>query len=171
MIPLGPDMRVPETLTMTRKNKQKKLRPKTREKKWKKQEKTTRGKENKRKMYLKLGTCWIAYTYNVALDIKALSTQIWIFLKLHIFFSQNGLPSTLNQWIRSFICGLFMFKNMWFQTISRLCGWADRGHKLVPEGPEGLGNCSFDLLAELCSDISSTKRHLSLTFKKSTRNK
>ena len=39
----------------------------------------------------------------------------------------------------------------------------DRGHKLVPEG---LGNCSFDLLAELCSDKSAAKRNLSLTFKK-----
>ena len=36
--------------------------------------------------------------------------------------------------------------------------------------PEELGNCSFDLLAELCSDISSTKRDRSLTFKKSNRN-
>ena len=32
--------------------------------------------------------------------------------------------------------------------------------------PEGLGNCSFDLPAELCSDESATKRNLSLTFKK-----
>ena len=39
----------------------------------------------------------------------------------------------------------------------------DRGYKLVPEG---LGNCSFDLPAELCSDKSETKRNLSLTFKK-----
>ena len=39
----------------------------------------------------------------------------------------------------------------------------DRGYKLVPEG---LGNCSFDVLAELCSDKSATKRNLSLTFKK-----
>ena len=38
----------------------------------------------------------------------------------------------------------------------------DRGYKLVPEG---LGNCSFDLPAELCSDKSATKRNLSLTFK------
>ena len=37
-------------------------------------------------MYLKLITCWISYMYNVALNIKTLSTQIWIFLKLHIFF-------------------------------------------------------------------------------------
>ena len=37
----------------------------------------------------------------------------------------------------------------------------DWSHKLVPEGH---GNCSFDLLAELCSDISSTKRDLSLTY-------
>ena len=41
----------------------------------------------------------------------------------------------------------------------------DWSHKLVPEG---LGNCSFDLLSEVCSDISSTKRDLLLTFKKST---
>ena len=39
----------------------------------------------------------------------------------------------------------------------------DRGYKLVPEG---LGNCSFDLPAELCSDKSATKRNLTLTFKK-----
>ena len=38
----------------------------------------------------------------------------------------------------------------------------DGGYKLVPEG---LGNCSFDLLAELCCDKSVTKRNLSLTFK------
>ena len=67
-------------------------------------------------MYLELVTCWIAYTrppgsarvqpYNVALNIKTLSTQIWIFLKLHIFFltkwpSPNTKPvNTLTQ-----ICG------------------------------------------------------------------
>ena len=39
----------------------------------------------------------------------------------------------------------------------------DRGYKLVPEG---LGNCSFDMPAELCSDESAAKRNLSLTFKK-----
>ena len=39
----------------------------------------------------------------------------------------------------------------------------DRGYKLVPEG---LGNCSFDMPAELCSDKSAAKRNLSLTFKK-----
>ena len=38
----------------------------------------------------------------------------------------------------------------------------DRGYKLVPEG---LGNCSFDLPAELSFDKSATKRNLSLTFK------
>ena len=43
----------------------------------------------------------------------------------------------------------------------------DRGYKLVPEG---LGNCSFDLPAELCSDKSETKRNLSLTFKKKAMN-
>ena len=37
----------------------------------------------------------------------------------------------------------------------------DRGYKLVPEG---LGNCSFDMPAELCSDKSAAKRNLS--FKK-----
>ena len=39
----------------------------------------------------------------------------------------------------------------------------DRGYKLVPEG---LGNCSFDLPAKLCSDKSAAKRKHSLTFKK-----
>ena len=39
----------------------------------------------------------------------------------------------------------------------------DRGYKLVPEG---LGNCSFDMPAELCSDESAAKRNHSLTFKK-----
>ena len=43
----------------------------------------------------------------------------------------------------------------------------DRAYKLVPEG---LGNCSFDLPAELCSDKSETKRNLSLTFKKKAMN-
>ena len=139
-------------------NEQKKLKPKTRR------------RENEQKIYL-IVTCWIPYMYNVALNIKAPSTHIWIFMRLHIFFITKW-PSltTLNQWIHSFIYGLFMLKNMWFQTISRLCGWADRGYKLLPEGPEGLCNCSFDLLAELCCDVSSTKRHLSLTIKKSTRN-
>ena len=35
--------------------------------------------------------------------------------------------------------------------------------------PEGLGNCSFDLLVELCFEKPATKRDLSLTFKKPTR--
>ena len=102
-------MRVPKTLSMTGKNKQKKLKPKKseRNKKTRNTRKTTRGRENERKMYLKLVTCWIAYTYNVALNIKTLSTQIWIFPKLHIFFitrwpSPNTKPvNTLIQ-----ICGL-----------------------------------------------------------------
>ena len=105
-------MRVPKTLSMTGKNKQKKLKPKKRQKsernkKTRNKRKTTRGRENERKMYLKLVTCWIAYTYNVALNIKTLSTQIWIFPKLHIFFitrwpSPNTKPvNTLIQ-----ICGL-----------------------------------------------------------------
>ena len=84
-------MRVPKTLTMTRKYKQNKLKPKTREKrkrdkKTRNKRKRTRGRENEWKMYLKLITCWIAYMYNVVLKIKTLSTQIWIFLKLQIFF-------------------------------------------------------------------------------------
>ena len=119
-------------------------------------------------MYLKLVTCWIAYMYNVALNIKTVSTQIWIFLKLQIFFftkrpSLNTKP--VNPLIQSaaLIHGRkkkYVFsKNIWIRV--------DWSHKLVPEG---LGNCSFDLLAELCSDIFSTKRHLSVTFKKSTRN-
>ena len=29
---------------------------------------------------------WIAYMYNAALNIKAPSTRIWVFLKLDIFF-------------------------------------------------------------------------------------
>ena len=70
-------MRVLKTLAMTRKNK--KLNPKTREKrernkKTRNKRKTTRGRGNERKMYLKLVTCWIAYMYNVALNIKTLST-------------------------------------------------------------------------------------------------
>ena len=44
-------------------------------------------------------------------------------------------------------------KNTWIHV--------DGGYKLVPEG---LGNCSFDLPAELCFDKSATKRNLSLTF-------
>ena len=72
-------MRVPKTFTMTRKYKQTKLKPTTREKrernkKTRNKRKTTRGSENERKMYLKLVTCWIAYMYNVALNIKTLST-------------------------------------------------------------------------------------------------
>ena len=67
-------MRVPKTLTMTRKYKQNQLKPKTREKrkrdkKTRNKRKTTRGRENERKMYLKLITCWIAYMYNVTLNI------------------------------------------------------------------------------------------------------
>ena len=104
--------------------------------------------------------------YNVALNIKTLSTQIWIFLKLHIFFitkrpSLNTKP--VNVLIQSaaliHVKKNVISKNVWIRV--------DWSHKLVPEG---LGNCSFDLPAELCSDISSTKRHLSLTIKKSTRN-
>ena len=164
-------MRVPKTLTMTRKNKQTKLKPKTREerernKKTRKRRKTTRRRGNERKMYLKLVTSWIPYMYNVTSNIKARSTGIWIFLKLNIFFitkrpSLNTKP--VNLLIQSAalidVKKYLVSKNMW------IC--VDWSHKLVPEG---LGNCSFDLLSELCSDISSTKRHLSLTFKKSTRN-
>ena len=100
--------------------------------------------------------------YNVALNIKAPSTQIWIFLKLNIFFiikqpSLNTKPvnSLSVPWpnhVKNVVS-----KNIWIRV--------DWSHKLVPEG---LGNCSFDLLAEVCSDISSTKRDLSLTVKKST---
>ena len=76
---------------MTRKYQQTKLKPKTREKrernkKTRNKRKRTRRRGNERKMYLKLVTCWIAYMYNVALNIKARSTGIWIFLKLNIFF-------------------------------------------------------------------------------------
>ena len=45
---------------MTRKNKQKNYNQQ-RERKEKKQEKTTRGRKNERKMYLKLVTCWIVH--------------------------------------------------------------------------------------------------------------
>ena len=103
--------------------------------------------------------------YNVALNIKAPSTQIWIFLKLNIFFiikqpSLNTKPVNplSHPWLIH-VKKYVVSKNIWIRV--------DWSHKLVPEG---LGNCSFDLLAELCSDISSTKRDLSLTFKKSTRN-
>ena len=104
--------------------------------------------------------------YNVALNIKALSTRIWIlFLKLNIFFIKkrpslntkpvNPLSHPQPIHVKKYVAS----KNIWIRV--------DWSHKLVPEG---LGNCSFDLLAEVCSDISSTKRDLSLTFKKSTRN-
>ena len=43
-------------------------------------------------MYLKLVTYWIAYMYNVALNVKARSTGIWIFLKLNIFFLTKWPP-------------------------------------------------------------------------------
>ena len=139
---------------------------KRKKKKTRNKRKATGGTENEWKMYLKLITCWISYMYNVALNIKTLSTQIWIFLKLHIFFitkqpSLNTKP--VNELIQSPVL-IHVKKNVISKNISIPVNWS---HKLVPEG---LGNCSFDLLAELCSDISSTKRHLSLTFKKSTRN-
>ena len=101
--------------------------------------------------------------YNVALNIKAPSTRMWIFLKLNIFFitkrpSLNTKPVNplCHPW-PIHIKNCVVSKNIWIRV--------DWSHKLVPEG---LGNCSFDLLAEVCSDISSTKRDLSLTFKKST---
>ena len=103
--------------------------------------------------------------YNVALNINAPSTRIWIFLKLNIFFitkqpSLNTQPvNPLSHPWPIHVKKYVVSKNIWIRV--------DWSHKLVPEG---LGNCSFDLLAELCSDISSTKRDLSLTFKKSTRN-
>ena len=81
-----------------KKNKQtKNLKPKTRKKKRKeqenkKQEKKTRRRENERKMYLEPVTCWIAYMHNVALNIKAPSTRIQIFLKPHIFFITKQPP-------------------------------------------------------------------------------
>ena len=102
--------------------------------------------------------------YNVALNIKAPSTRISIFLKLNIFFitkwpsvnikSVNPLSHPWPIHVKKYVVS----KNIWIRV--------DWSHKLVPEG---LGNCSFDLLAEVCSDISSTKRDLLLTFKKSTR--
>ena len=105
------------------------------------------------------------YMHNVALNIKAPSIRIWIFLKLNIFFittrpSVNIKP--VNQLSRPWpihVKKYVVSKNIWIRV--------DWSHKLVPEG---LGNCSFDLLAEVCSDISLTKRDLLLTFKKSTRN-
>ena len=67
-------MRVPKTFILKKKHKRtKKIKPKT------------RGRENEQKIYL-IVTCWIAYMYNVALNIKAPSTHIWIFMRLHIFF-------------------------------------------------------------------------------------
>ena len=105
------------------------------------------------------------YNVHVALNIKAPSTRIWIFLKLNIFFitkqpSLNTKPvNTLSHPWPIHVKKYVVSKNIWIRV--------DWSHKLVPEG---LGNCSFDLLAEVCSDISSTKRDLSLTFKKSTRN-
>ena len=98
--------------------------------------------------------------YNVVLNIKAPSARIWIFLKLNIFFitkrpSLNTKPLNpiSHPWpihVKIYVVS----KNMWIRV--------DWSHKLVPEG--------LDLLAELCSDISSTKRDLLLTFRKSTRN-
>ena len=76
-------MRVPKTFTMIKNktNKQTNKKPKTKDKKKKrkkqenkKQEKKTRRRENERKMYFEPVTCWIAYMYNVALNIKAPST-------------------------------------------------------------------------------------------------
>ena len=100
------------------------------------------------------------YMYNATLNIKALSTRIWIFLKLNIFFitkrpslNTKQLKPLSHQWpihVKKYVVS----KNIWIRV--------DWSHKLVPGG--------LDLLAELCSDISSTKRELLLTFKKSTRN-
>ena len=75
-------MRVPKTFTMIKNktNKQtKNLKPKTRKKrernkKTRNKRKKTRRRENERKMYFEPVTCWIAYMYNVALNIKAPST-------------------------------------------------------------------------------------------------
>ena len=118
-------------------------------------------------LLLKLITCWISYMYTVGSNIKTMSTQIWIFLTKHIFFitkqpSLNTKP--VNPLIQS-VALIYVKKNVISKNIWIRVDWS---HKLVPEG---LGNCSFDLLAELCSDISSTKRHLTLRFKKSTKNK
>ena len=116
-------------------------------------------------MYLKLLTCWIAHMYNVALNIKARSTGIWIFLKLNIFFITKR-PSVNIKPVNPLIHRQpIKVKKYVVSNISRFVWTWD--HQSVPEG---LGNCSFDLLTELCSDKSSTKRDLSLTFKKSTRN-
>ena len=104
--------------------------------------------------------------YNKALNIKAPSTRIWIFLKLNTFFitkrpSLNTKPMNplSHPWpihVKKYVVS----KHIWIRV--------DWSHK--NKVPEGLGNCSFDLLAEVCSDIPSTKRDLSLTFKKFTRN-
>ena len=87
--------------------------------------------------------------YNVALNIKGPSTPMWIFLKLNIFFitkrpSVNIKPvNRLSHPRPIHVKKYVVSNNIW------IC--VDWSHKLVPEG---LGNCSFDLLAELCSDIS-----------------
>ena len=117
-------------------------------------------------LLLKLITCWISYMYTVGSNIKTMSTQIWIFLTKHIFFiTKQPFLNTkpVNPLIQS-VALIYVKKNVISKNIWIRVDWS---HKLVPEG---LGNCSFDLLAEHCSDISSTKRHLSVTFKKSTRN-
>ena len=93
--------------------------------------------------------------YNVALNIKAPSTRIWIFLKLNIFFitkwpSVNIKPvNPLSHPWPIHVKKYVVSKIIWIRV--------DWSHKLVPEG---LGNCSFDLLAEVCCDISLTKRDL-----------
>ena len=127
--------------------------------------KTTRGRENERKMYFKLVTCWIAYMYNVALNIKApVHTNLDISEATHFLHHKTAFPQ---HWTSESAHSSASYSCKKIVVSKKIRIRVDWSHKLVPEG---LGNCSFDLLAELCSDISSTKRDLSLTFKKSTRN-
>ena len=152
-------MRVPKTFILKKKKhkRTKKIKPKT------------RGRENEQKIYL-IVTCWIAYMYNVALNIKAPSTHIWIFLRLHIFFITRW-PSLNTKRVNPPIhLRPIHVKKYVVSNNIQIVWMGPRGYKLVPEGPEGLGNCSFDPLAELCCDVSSRKTNLSLTIKKSTRN-
>ena len=88
-------------------------------------------------MYLKLVTCWIVYMYNVALNMKTLSTQIWIFLKLHIFFITKR--PFLNTKLVNLIIQSAAFIDVKKCVASGKIIWirVDWSHKLVPEG---LGN-------------------------------
>ena len=103
--------------------------------------------------------------YNVALDTKVpVHTNLDISETAHFLYHKTA---SLQHWTSEAVQSSVPIH------VKKICGFkdirigVDWGFKLLPEV---LGNCSFVLLDELCSDKSADKRDLSLKFKKFARN-